>query len=252
MLQSERVFKDVSTIFKTNEAKEANEMGQFNSLTQSDRWQRLVRAARRALEEQGYTVVRMPGRGLSNIVKITKDGKTALAAIRTTQDRYIAFNPLEAGGWKTLDEVEWVVVAAVDKPEAVAKIIVHLFPAADVRQRFNASLEARLAAGYGKKDFAMWLALDLDDTSGSPSAVGSGIVGQYEPIGVYSADELTALPGAPAEAETAIAEAATPPEPAQEAKPTSIADVLRAAREQIARIAGVRVDAVSLELKIGA
>ncbi len=227
-------------------------MGQFDTLGQSERWHRLVRAAKRALEEQGYTVARMPGRGLSNIMKVTKAGKTELAAVRTTQDRWFAFNPTEGGGWKTLDEVEWVVVAAVDKPGEVEKIIVHMFPAADVRQRFNASLQARLDAGYPKRDFAMWVGLDTDD-SGSAGAVGSGIADAYKPIGVYSADELVALPGAMPDVEAAIAEAdaAAPAPTQQEAKPASIADVLRIAREQIARIAGVRVDAVTLELKIG-
>lgn len=258
MLQQNRVYKAVSEIFKTEGQPEGGEkMGKFDTLNQSEKWHRLVRAAKRALEEQGYQVERVPGRGLANVMRITKGGKTALASIRTTNDRYIAFNPLEAGGWKTLDEVEWVVVAAVDKPGAVEKIVVHLFPAEDVRERFNASLQSRLAAGYVKKSFAMWLALDTD-TSGAAAAVGSGIVDKYAPIGVYSADELVALPGAMPDDEATIAEAASdspvrvPVQAPTPAKPTSIADVLAAAREQIAAIAGVPVENVALELKIGA
>lgn len=266
MMEYNAVHKAVSEIYKTDGQKEESTMPKFDTLNQSDRWHRMVRAARRALEEQGYQVERMPGRGLANIMRLTKEGKTELASIRTTQDRWYAYNPLPAGGWKTLDEVEWVVVAAVDKPGAVEKIIVHLFPADDVRKRFNDSLQARLAAGYPKKDFAMWVGLDTD-TSGSPGGVGSGIADVYQPIGVYDADDLAAVPGASMpDAEATLAEAAsdspvrvppqeptsvTPATTASKPGPT-IADVLTSAREQIARIAGVPTEMVRLELKIGA
>jgi hypothetical protein len=244
MLQSETVSQPKYGQSDTGNEKEVDQMpAQFQSLTQSERWYRLVEAAKRALRERGYDVVRMPGRGLSNMFKITKAGKTELAAIRTTQDRYFAFNPTDKGGWKTLDEVEYVVIAAVDTPGAVQKFIVHMFPAADVRQRFSDALKARLAAGYEKKDFAMWIALDADP-SGSPVSVGSGIAEKYAAIGVYSANEAT-LPASGMQAEGSTAAVA----PAL--NPTSIAEVLQKAREQVAVLAGVPVQAVTLELKIG-
>ena len=243
MLHSEIVNQSNQEQPDTGMEKEVDEMpAEFQSLSQSERWYRLVQAAKRALEEHGYDVVRMPGRGLSNMVKITKAGKTALAAVRTTQDRAFAFNPTEKGGWKTRDEVEHVVVAAVDTPGAVQKIIVHMFPAAEVRERFSAALKARVEAGYKKGDFATWIALDTD-RSGSPLSVGSGIADKYAPIGVYSANDAQ-LPadGTQDEAPTA---------PAVHANPTSIAEVLQKAREQVAVLAGVPVQAVTLELKIG-
>ena len=41
---------------------------------------------------------------------------TWIASVRTTRDRWIAFPPLDGGTrWKTLDDVELVLVAAVDE-----------------------------------------------------------------------------------------------------------------------------------------
>ena len=241
--------QSVSSVISGQERKEPNQMpAKFESLNQSERWNRLVEAAKRAVREEGYEVVRLPGRGLSNMFKITKGGKTELAAIRTSQDRWFAFNPNEKDGWKTLDEVEHVVVAAVDVPGDAQKIIVHLLPAADVRKRFTAALKARQDAGYKKENFATWIALDTD-SSGTPVSVGSGIAQKYEPIAVYSVQDhvssefRTATPGAELHSE--------PGPPSAHATPTSIADVLQRAREEVARLAGVPVVAVTLELKIG-
>lgn len=55
----------------------------------------LVNTARKCIEAQGYSIERMPGRGLTAIWRISKDGEEKLASIRTTQDRDIAFPPLE-------------------------------------------------------------------------------------------------------------------------------------------------------------
>ena len=92
-----------------------DETKRFDSAQRSKKWHLLVEAAKRALEEQGYSMERVPGRGLSNIWKVSKGGKTQVASIRTTQDRWFAFPPLNDGTkWKTLDDADIVVVAAVD------------------------------------------------------------------------------------------------------------------------------------------
>ena len=60
-------------------------------------------AAKKGAESQGLALSRVPGRGLANVWKAEKGGKKQLASIRTTRDRWIAFQPLEYGKkWKTL------------------------------------------------------------------------------------------------------------------------------------------------------
>ena len=81
---------------------------------------------------------RRPGRGLSNIFEVTKDGTNTTACIRTTRDRWFAFPPLAgATRWKTLDDVENVIVAAVNSKENPEKVEVYIFPADEVRRRFQ-------------------------------------------------------------------------------------------------------------------
>ena len=115
-------------------------------LSESERWRLMVDAAKAGMAAQGYSLARVPGRGMSNVWNVTKDGETRMASIRTTRDRYIAFPPLEGGTkWKTLDDVEMVAVATVDSKDAPEKVEVYLFPADDVRQRFNAQCDDRCA-----------------------------------------------------------------------------------------------------------
>ncbi len=144
-------------------------------LTSGQRWSLLVSAAKRGVEEAGFELARVPGRGLSNVWTLKKGGKAQLASIRTTRDRYIAFPPLEEGKkWKTLSDVELVVVAAVDKKEMPENVEVYLFPANEVQKRFDASYAARKKAGRVMTDnFGMWLGLD-EDVRDTPARVGSG------------------------------------------------------------------------------
>ncbi len=89
--------------------------GLLAGLSEAARWRLLVDAAKQAAGKAGYKLTRVPGRGLSNIWSMEKGGKTQMAAIRTTRDRWIAFPPLNGGTeWKTLDDVKLVVVAAVE------------------------------------------------------------------------------------------------------------------------------------------
>src|SRR5437764_14728201 len=85
----------------------------FNQMSDQQTWSILVRAAKRALEAKGFKLTRVPGRGRSNVWKIERQGKTQRASIRTTKDRCFAFPPLKRGTkWKTLDDVDVVIVAA--------------------------------------------------------------------------------------------------------------------------------------------
>ena len=97
-------------------------------------------AAKKGAEAEGYTLTRVPGRGLSNVWNVQRERKTQTAAIRTTRDRSIAFSPLKHGKkWKTLDDVEVVIVAVVDSKEDPQQVEVYIFPANEVRPRFEAA-----------------------------------------------------------------------------------------------------------------
>lgn len=221
----------------------------LNDLPDSARWRLMVDAAKAGMMAKGYALERVPGRGMSNVWNVTKDGKTRIASIRTTRDRYIAFPPLEGGArWKTLDDVELVVVATVDSKDAPERVEVYLFPAGDVRQRFNASYAARLKEGQSIKDnFGMWVGLDRDDR-GIAASVGAGILEKYEPIANYAiADLLAEHPPAQTNDEEPGQAAGEIP-----ATPTlaTISEVMAWARDRVAEIAGVQAEAVKLDLKL--
>ena len=56
----------------------------WNELSETARiWRALVHAGKKGAAEAGYTLDRVPGRGLSNVWNVQKDGKTEVASIRT-------------------------------------------------------------------------------------------------------------------------------------------------------------------------
>jgi hypothetical protein len=91
----------------------------------------------------------------------------------------------------------------------------------------------------------MWIALDTDQR-GIASSVGSGLAAKYKSVATYSIDDLAAaMPppkGEEQEAEDEMEELAP--------RPTTIAEVMAWARSRVAELAGVRVDAVKLDLKV--
>jgi hypothetical protein len=205
----------------------------------------MVDAARQGAEAHGYSLVRVPGRGLSNIWTITKDGMSQKAAIRTTRDRWFAFPPLN-GRWKTLNEVDVVIVATVDSRDEPENVEVYIFPADDVRSRFDAAYAARIKEGRIVKDnFGMWVSLDRDDR-GIASSVGSGIIDKYERVARYAIDDLLAA----SEKKPSSLDEVVVEDDASEAGPATIAEVMEWARHRVADIAGVSPQAVKLDLKV--
>ncbi len=227
-------------------ANRLKEMGETAS------WRLMIRAALKGAEKYGYAMKRQPGRGLSNTWEASKDGETKIASIRTTRDRWIAFPPLDNGTrWKTLDDVELVIVSAVDDPENPQSVDVYLFPAKVVRQRFDKSYAARIENGHIVRDnFGMWVKLDAADTD-LPTRAGAGLAVEYPAIAHYSIDELEA--GMPDAAEPVAVEAPHEHHEVDEA-PTfaTVGDVLTWARSEIARLSGMSSDAIKLDLKIEA
>ncbi|MFZ1962569.1 MAG: hypothetical protein WAU78_03725 [Roseiarcus sp.] len=228
----------------------------LDGLTETVKWHLMVEAAKQGAKSQGYALERLPGRGLSNIWTITKDGKKQRAAIRTTRDRWIAFPPLAKGTkWKTLDEVDVVIVASVDSKEDPENIEVFIFPADEVRKRFDAAYAARKQTGHViRENFGMWVALDYPKRTprDAPIAVGSGIADKHKRIAVYSIEKLLAENADSLAAASEDAEEAEALERAEASEPrfTTIAQVMAWTREQIAEIAGVRVEAVKLDLRV--
>src|SRR5688500_12007934 len=51
----------------------------------------LINAALATLEREGWKVARVKGGGKGRVRRITKNGKSQLAVVRTTQDTWIAF-----------------------------------------------------------------------------------------------------------------------------------------------------------------
>jgi hypothetical protein len=224
--------------------------GDFESMPDAKAWAVLNRAIKRAAEERGYRLSRVPGRGRSNMWRVERDGQVQKASFRTTKDRWIAFVPLKGGAeFKTLKDVDLVLVAAVDDPSSPRQIQVYEFPAGEVRRRFKENYEARVRDGRAMPDnFGMWVSLDRDDRD-TASSVGSGLADKYKPIAVYQIASLREADVSADEEEVRVEEA--------EVKrrlfvrePTTIAEVLDAARDRISEIAGVERDAVKLDLKI--
>jgi hypothetical protein len=222
----------------------------LENLSETVRWRLMVNAAKKAIDADGYSMERVPGRGLSNIWAITKNGEAKIASIRTTRDRWIAFPPLEGGAkWKTLDDVDIVTVATVDSKENPENIEVYIFPADDVRMRFNAAYAARKENQQSvRDDFGMWVGLDLDKR-GIASSVGSGIIDEYECVATYRIQDLLDE----YQNQNEIVDVAVSKEVADahsSYEPSTIAEVISFARDHISRLAGVPRDAVNLDLKI--
>jgi len=216
-------------------------------------WRLMVSAALEGAKAAGYTMKRQPGRGLSNTYEMTKDGKTLIGSVRTTRDRAIAFPPLDQGTrWKTLSDADIVLVSAVDDRLNPQNIDVYLFPADEVRKRFNASYVARIENGHSVPDnYGMWIPLDKAD-DGVISQVGHSLAVDYPAIARFTIDELEATAGG--ESKQMAAEAGPEVEDVEaHAAPalTTVADVLAFARERIATLTGMPADAIKLDLKMG-
>lgn len=216
-------------------------------------WRLMVSAALEGAKMAGYSMKRQPGRGLSNTYEIVKDGKAQIASVRTTRDRYIAFPPLDGGKkWKTLDMADLVLVSAVNDPADPQNVDVYMFPADEVRKRFDASYAARIENGHTvRDDFGMWVMIDKGNDE-IASQIGHSLAVDYPAIAHFSIDELEAG------VEPAVKEMAdeATPEPEEEVAAdatalSTVADVLGFARERIAILTGMPTDAIKLDLKMG-
>jgi hypothetical protein len=142
----------------------------------------LVDAALATLEQQGWAVAKVRGGGKGRVRRITKAGKSRLAVIRTTQDRYLAFPRAEDGAWITLSDVDVVVAASVDDAVDPHFALVHIFDGDEMRQRYDRAYKARIDAGHSIPDGrGLWLAL-YEEESNAPGRVGAGAGLVHPPI----------------------------------------------------------------------
>lgn len=216
-------------------------------------WRLMVNAAVEGAKQLGYELKRQPGRGLSNTYEVTKDGKSSVASVRTTRDRWIAFPPLEGGTrWKTLSDVEMVLVSAVDDPANPQNVDVYLFPSEEVRKRFDASYAARIASGHTVRDnFGMWVKLDAGDAD-APSQVGAGLAVDFPRIARFTLDELEAsLTSQIADKIPADLKEEASHEEVEGLAFSNVAEVLAFAREKIASLTQLPADSIKLDLKMG-
>lgn len=221
---------------------------QFTTMSESRKWSILAGAATRALAEAGLTPQRIPGRGRSNTWEVDEDGQPKRVSIRTTKNRWFAFQPLEKGTkWKTLDDVNIVIVAAVDDREDPRTVEVYRFDAEEVRERFDASYAARIEAGRTVRDeFGMWVNLD-EGSRGRPDSVGAGLATVYPPIATFPLENLMSEPAAESAAVTDDGEAVGI---STTRELETIAAVMDWTRKRIATLSGVRMEAVKLDCRI--
>ncbi|HEV2341233.1 MAG TPA: hypothetical protein VGS15_05495 [Candidatus Acidoferrales bacterium] len=157
---------------------------------------RLFQVGVETLEKEGWSVRRIRGIGKSSVRQITKGGKSLKVAIRTSQDRWIAF-PRDGSdkSWVTLSEVDIVLAVSVDDGDNPKFALVHFIDAGDMRRRFDRAYKARRAAGrkipLGR---GMWLPLYHPDAANPLNDVGGGAGLDYPAIArvpLHSEDSIS-------------------------------------------------------------
>jgi hypothetical protein len=203
----------------------------------------LVNAALKTLEQQGWKVARVKGGGKGRVRRITKNGKSHLAVIRTSQDQFLAFPRNEDDtGWVTLDDMEYVVAASVDDVEAPKTALVHIFDASDIRDRFDRAYAARRKAGHkiplGR---GLWLSLYDDEATDPVTRIGAGAGAVHRPIARIPLDQVAGSEPPPRVPRSGAAAA----EPDDDFQPLTIAE----AKARLARTLGVDPGSIKITVE---
>jgi hypothetical protein len=134
----------------------------------------LFGAAVEALEDQGWTVERIPRAGKSSVRRLRRGKITKTGAIRTTQDTSIGFQRSADGkSWGTLADVDYVVASSVDDPDNPRFAQVHLLDGDDMRARFDRAYAARKKAGRAD-GIGCWLRLYEQEAQDPVHLEGAG------------------------------------------------------------------------------
>lgn len=198
-------------------------------------WRRMVEVGRSALETNGFEFASPPLVSRATVWDIQKGQNVSKIAVRTSQDRWLGFNP-SGDGWKTLDDVDEVLAVTVDHVKKPEKFEVYLFTADEVRRRLNKNKAARMRKGHkGLDKYGNWIAFDRKDHVDSPTGVGSGIAELRPPIAVVPIDPE---PYDPADRGGVIASG-------------TVGNLLEEFTDRLATELGVPRDQVHLQLTIG-
>ena len=162
-------------------------------LSKSDKWRLLINSAKEAVRSQGYALERVPGRVLSNLWHLTRNGQTQRACVCPTQDRLLSFLPLDEGRrWKVLDEVDVVIIASFDDGDRPENVDVFLCDANEIQKIFDSTYSARTKAGQSIKDGSgMWVRFDPDNRE-LPICQNACDPTKYEKIASYEIFDLVA------------------------------------------------------------
>lgn len=212
---------------------EPNEPSAYRTLTD---------AAVKALREKGWEVEKEPGMTRQNVWRMTRDGESHLVSVRTTRNRWIAYNTVENGKkWKTLDDVAYACIAAYtynDEDEDPDGIEVHLIGVDKLRAHFDTGYRIRTEGGQKVTDnFGMWICMDQYDED-PLSGAGSGFATDETLIASYPFGEENQE-----DDEKAASPASVPIRP-------TVAEIVEAARAEIALTTGIEVENISLELTL--
>ena len=194
---------------------------------------KLRKAALEALERNGWNVSKASEFGTTRVCRITKNGVSKLAAIRTSQDTWIAFMRNKGNTkWTTLADVDVVVAASVDRALDPKFAQIHMIDANEMRDRFDRAYAARRAAGHSLPEGrGVWVSLYEEESTAPVSRVGAGAGIAHPPIVRVPLDEVDApATSPPAAAETQRANASNAAE-----EPLTIAE----AKARLARSLGV-------------
>lgn len=207
----------------------------------------LTDAAVKAMREAGWSVSKAPGQGRSNIWNITKKGRSGSVSIRTTRNRWIAYQPQNNGKkWKTLDDVDFVCISAFsynDVSDEPVGVSVHLLDASVVQDVFRRNYTARTNEDHNvTNDFGMWIC--MDECEGTQAAhVGSGFATAKNLIANYVLEQADDIDISEEEITS----------PARRAPGSmSVSDILDSARAEISKITGIPVEGITLDLHLKA
>ena len=136
----------------------------------------LIASALEVLKRDGWNVGREASKVKGRVRRISKNGQTHLAAIRTSQDGWIAFpRNRRDTKWVTLNDVDVVVAAAID-PAQPKVAQVHMFDAKELRARFDRAYDARKKAGHSiPLGRGIWISLYHEESDDPVNRIGAGI-----------------------------------------------------------------------------
>ncbi len=193
--------------------------------------QALADMAKLAATREGYALAgKAPGHGRLAVWNVTKGGQTLRMAVKTSRDRRFCFVPSDNGKhWKTLDDADVVVVAAVDSKDEPQSVQVFIFRAGMLRNRFIATFKARAkvnpAYAARAEKAGVWICLDPDTRPEGHH--GSGLAKEFPPVATYPLKSPDTMPAS-----------------------ETVADILADARKRLAAVTGADEARIKLEMRL--